>query len=185
VVFQGPTSLPRRSVIDPLLEAELVFLVESALSPDSSIDDILDGCRVAAGIEIADSRWEGWLPRDPDRFVVPTHPEIEADNAVCGGLVVSNGSVPARALGLPDLDIAVRANGEEVGRGSLRKLMGHPAEAVRWLIQLLAQSGISLLPGQFVSSGCPYSNFVTVPPEGGTWEVGMDGLESARLTFTA
>jgi 2-keto-4-pentenoate hydratase len=185
VAFTGPTELPRDDFFDPLLEGELVFLADAVLDSDSSIDDILDRCRVASGIEIADSRWKDWLPRDPSHFRIPSEIEIEADNAVCGGLVVSEMSRPARDMPLPDVDVAVQCNGAEVARQSLSRVMGHPAAAVRWLLQLLGADGIDVRPGQLISSGCPYSTFVTVPPVGGIWQAAIDGLDCATLTFTA
>ena len=72
VVLGEPVSLPRRAAIDPLLEGELAFLVDTELSADCSVDEVLAGCRVAVAIEVADSRWEGWHPGDPASFVPPT-----------------------------------------------------------------------------------------------------------------
>jgi 2-keto-4-pentenoate hydratase len=184
VVVRGVASLPRASLIDPLLECELAFVVEAELPAPSTRDDILDRCLVGPAIEIADSRWEAWRPSDPERFAVPSAAEIEADNAVGGWLVVGDSLHPARALPLAELQISTRTAGRTVARGRLGEVMGHPADAVAWLIRQLATSGRALEVGQVVSSGCPCSELVTVPPEGGTWEAVVDGIGVARVTFT-
>ena len=184
VVVSGDASLPRETLIDPLLEGELAFVVERQLSPDSTLDDIVDGCRVAPAIEIADSRWEGWHPSVPGRFVVPSGAEIEADNAVSGWLVLGDSWVAARDLSLSDLGISMRSNGRTLAQGALRDVMGHPAAAVKWLIEQLAHDGRPLEVGQVVSSGCPYTDPVTVPREGGTWEAVIEEIGTARVTFT-
>jgi 2-keto-4-pentenoate hydratase len=184
VVLTSGASLPRRALIDPLLEGELAFVVETELSPSSTLADIVDGCSVAPAIEIADSRWEGWHPSAPARFVVPSGAEIEADNAVSGWLVLGESWAPARELPLPELQISMRTNGRTVARGVLQVAMGHPAEAVRWLIEQLAADGRSLDVGQVVSSGCPYTEPVTVTPAGGTWEAVVEEIGAASVTFT-
>ena len=117
VVVTGAASLRREMLIDPLLEGELAFLVERELSPDSTLDDIVDGCRVAPAIEIADSRWEGWHPSVPGRFVVPSGAEIEADNAVSGWLVLADSWVAARDRSLSDLRISMRHERSNPGAG--------------------------------------------------------------------
>lgn len=184
VVLRGAASLPRRALIDPLLEGELAFVVESEVSPDSTLDDIVHACRVAPAIEIADSRWEGWHPSAPGRFVIPSGAEIEADNAVSGWLVLGDSWVPARDLMLSELHISMRTSDRTVAGGALHEAMGHPAEAVRWLIEQLAKDGRRLEVGQVVSSGCPYTDPVTVPTEGGTWEAVIEEIGAARVTFT-
>ena len=90
----------------------------------------------------------------------------------------------AADLPLPDLAIAMHASGRRVALGQLRDVMGHPAAAVSWLIRQLATEGRTLDVGQVVSSGCPWTELITVPPTGGTWEAVVEGIGSARVTFT-
>jgi 2-oxo-hept-3-ene-1,7-dioate hydratase len=184
VVLQGPASLARSRAIDPLLEGELVFVADAELTSANSVDDIVRSCRVAPGIEIADSRWEGWLPSAPDRFVVPNGSEIEADNAVSGWLVLGDPWRPAHDLALEERQISIHTSGVRIAGDALSKVMGHPAEAVRWLLQQLSESGRSLQVGQLVSSGCPWAELVTVPAGGGAWEVEVDGIGTAQLAVT-
>src|SRR5699024_1094165 len=45
----------------PLLEMELVFIVDEIVFPEDDEDDIMRKCRVAAGAEIPDGRYEDWF----------------------------------------------------------------------------------------------------------------------------
>ena len=175
--------ISRTTLFDPLLECELVFLADHDLRPGSSSDDILDSCRVAPGLEIADSRWEGWRPSDGASFVPPDAELIAADNAMGGALVIGGRWRPARELPLPDVEISTRSEGRVLARGSLGDVMGSPVEAVRWLIDRLAAVGRFVAAGQVVSSGCPCHTFVTVPPSGGSWEAAVPGIGEAQVTF--
>jgi 2-oxo-hept-3-ene-1,7-dioate hydratase len=184
VVLSSPATLPRLSAIDPLLEGEVVFVVESALAATSTMEEIQRGCRLAAGVEIADSRWEGWHPSDRGRFVGLSGPEIEADNAVSGWLVVGEAQAVAEPLPLDELSIAMYSSERLVAEGALSEVMGHPAAAVQWLLHELGKDGASLNVGQVISSGCPWHELVTAPPAGGTWAVEVAGLAPVRLTMT-
>ena len=115
---------------------------------------------------------------------MPSGAEIEADNAVSGWLVLGESWVPAGDVPLPALQIAMHTGGRTVAQGALHEVMGHPAHAVKWLIEQLADDGRQLEVGQVVASGCPYTDPVTVPPEGGTWEAVIEEIGAARVTFT-
>src|SRR5699024_7043957 len=59
------TILERVSLGDfniPLLEMELVFIVDEIVFPEDNVDDIMRKCRVAPGAEIPDGRYADWFP---------------------------------------------------------------------------------------------------------------------------
>lgn len=181
-VLSGPARLPREAVFDPVVETEAVFLLEADISADATIEFILAHSRVAAGIEVADSRWCDWYPSDLQRFVKPNEAEIEADNALGSWMIIGADSVPATQLPLPDVRVSAMKDGNVIASGSLTYVMGHPAQVVLWLAQALVASNLPLRAGDFVSTGKPYKNFVT-GQAGSTYESVIDGVGSAALTF--
>ena len=184
VVLPSPAVLRRAELFDPLVETEAVFRLHRDVSPDASLDDIIDSAHVIPAIEVADCRWTGWCPSDRGRFRVPTAAELEADNALSSWLVLGSDAVPARHLPLPDVRVTAQRNGEEIATGMLSHVMGHPAQVVRWLAQELAAVGEQLRAGQIVATGNPYNRLVTCPPEGGRFDAVIDGVGRATVTFT-
>ena len=182
-VHIGNTKLDRGSFFDPLLEGELAFLVERELKTGCTVEDVLESCKVACAIEIADSRWQGWCPSTWDQFVHPTAEQIEADNAVGGALVVGQPWVAARDIPLQELSIIMQSSGRTLAEGPLSEVMGNPAEAVRWLIHELTNDGMTITVGQIVSTGCPYRAPVTTSPEGGCWRSVAERIGTASVTF--
>lgn len=126
--------ISRSAFIDPLLEPEILFRVDSLIAPGADVEAILHACSVTPGIELADSRWEGWRPSVGQRFVAPDAAQIEANNTMSGMLVVGSPWLPAREMPLERLTIALHQGGRVRSQGHLREVMGGPAHAVHWLI---------------------------------------------------
>lgn len=85
-----------------------------------------------------------------------------------------------RALDLAALAGRMAINGETVGQGMGADAMGHPLDALTWLVNHLAERGIGLVAGQFVLTG---SMVTTRWLEAGDEMVSsVDKLGEARLT---
>lgn len=56
MIIQGPATLPRDRLFDPLVETEAVFRLDKALDPTATLEELLAHSHVCAGIEVADSR---------------------------------------------------------------------------------------------------------------------------------
>jgi hypothetical protein len=54
---EGPETAPHHH---PLVEPELLFVLDSDLLPGASLADIVERSTVLAGFEVPDSRYEGW-----------------------------------------------------------------------------------------------------------------------------
>jgi 2-oxo-3-hexenedioate decarboxylase len=100
---------------------------------------------VFAAIELIDSRYDGFRFRLPD---------VIADNASSAGVVT--GSVARRPEDVGDLrllGVVFRRNGAVVATAAGAAALGHPAAAVAWLVNRLAERGERLESGSIVLSG--------------------------------
>ncbi|MDD2058394.1 hypothetical protein N5D52_25075 [Pseudomonas sp. GD03860] len=185
MIIQGPASLHRDRLFDPLVETEVVFCLDDALDPTATLEELLGQSHVCAGIEIADSRWAGWQPSASEQNArgIPNRTQIEADNALSGMLVLGGPWIAAHTLGDFDLNMAAWHEGRRLAEGSLTHIMNHPGNAVLWLARELANSGLFLESGTLVSTGNPYRDLITVPKHGGLFEARLAGVGSAFVTF--
>jgi 2-keto-4-pentenoate hydratase len=103
-----------------------------------------------------------------------------ADNAWNAGIVLA---APSRDWHTIDLTAArgvMLINGTVVGEGHGRDVMGHPFEALRWLVNMLAQRGKSLTQGMIVMTGSIVATKFVNP--GDTVGLSVDGLGEAQLS---
>lgn len=158
----------------PLLEMEVAFLVDEAVLPTDSVEDVFKKCRVAPCMEIPDGRYEDWFPKT-------TLYEVIADGAVNGAVDYGK----AQKLTYADVDnikATLTFNGEFVKEGPSTEVLGHPAKAVLWLAKELEKHGKKIEVGQFISSG------TFVLPENlkkGHYKADFENLGSVELEVTA
>jgi 2-oxo-3-hexenedioate decarboxylase/2-keto-4-pentenoate hydratase len=140
----------------------------------------LDRARVApaveavlAAMEIVDDRYRDYRTLD-----VPT---LIADDFFNAGCVLGSPVARWRDLDLPALTGVTRLNGAEVGRGEGRAIMGHPFEALAWLVNLRARLGLGLRAGDFILLGSVVeTRWVSAGDE---VTVAIEGLGEVRATF--
>lgn len=78
---------------------------------------------------------------------------LVADNAWNEGAVLGTAVHDWRGIDLEALHGVATINGEKVGEGHGRDVMGHPFAALAWVANNLAQRGKHLRAGQFVITG--------------------------------
>src|SRR4030095_3197495 len=103
-----------------------------------------------------------------------------ADNAWNAGIVLGS---PQRDWHDADLAAArgvMLINGTVVGEGHGRDVLGHPFEALVWLVNMLAQRGKSLTQGIIVMTGSIVATKFVNP--GNTVGLSVDGLGEAQLS---
>lgn len=134
----------RGALVDPLIEPEIVFVLDRALSPPVTRLDVMAATRfVAPAIEIVDSRIEGWT------FGAG---EAVADNALAARLRVGDPSpVGAAELALEGVEMRIAGDRRATGTGGA--VLGHPADAVVWLSEALDARGDTLDAGDIVTTG--------------------------------
>lgn len=147
-------ALTQKNIIDnasisdynvPKLEMELVFLVQDDLTIRDTAEDILRKCMIAPGLEIPDGRYEDWFPH-------ASKYEVVSDSAVAGSITFENGDY-FNYKDLDDIKGTLKHNGEVIKEGRSSEVMGHPAEAVKWLVRKLHEKDKVIEAGWVISSG--------------------------------
>ena len=138
-----PLALDR--LIAPRAEPEIAFLIGDGLEAPATAARVLAATEaVVPAIEIVDSRYR-------ERFRLQ---DSIADNAGAARVVL--GSQARRPAELEDLRLVgcvFRSRAEVVGTAAGGAVLGHPAAAVAWLVNTLAEHGRRLAAGSVVLSG--------------------------------
>lgn len=156
----------------PLAELELVFHVNETLTAKDDAESILKKCTVAPALELPDARYYDWFP-NISKY------EVVADCAVAGAVVIGE----AKTASYDELDNITGTllfNGEKIKQGQSSEVMGHPVNAMKWLIEKLDSQGRQLEAGQFVSSG---TFILPVKLETGKYEGIFEGLGHVEIVI--
>jgi 2-keto-4-pentenoate hydratase len=143
---------------------------ERALATEA-IEPHIDG--VCAAIELVDDRAADYASLDVRSLV--------ADNSWNGGIVLSEFK-PAWPDLAPALGRATR-DGDLIGEGYGRDILGHPFNSVAWLATHLASRGATLKAGEVVMTG---SVMKTIFPEHNAhYSFGLDGLGAVDVRVSS
>lgn len=150
-VLRSPAEISLRGMFSPLIEPELVFVLDEDLPPHAGRDDIRRCARIAPGFELPDARYESWFGEP-----ALTLPDFVADNSAAGMLIVGEAQ-PATEVDLHELEVDVSLDGTPTGHGRAVAVLGDPMRSVIWLSRQLALRNEGLRAGDVVSSGsiCP------------------------------
>lgn len=161
-------------LIAPKVEPEIAFVLKEDLQgPGITVADVL---RATAGImpaiEIIDSRVKDWKIKIQDTI---------ADGASIGRVILSGKLTPLEDIDMRYMGLVLAKNGEVVATAAGAAVLGHPANAVAWLANKLAQYNIGLKKGEIIMSGsftaaCPVADGDTV-----TCQFDRIGSVSARF----
>ena len=149
VVHRDGADLPARRFLAPGIECEIAFRIgrdlERGPRPSTREEAAAAVAEVMPAIEIVDNRYGDWAA-----LGVPT---LIADDFFQAACVLG---APAAGIDPMRLD-AVRGrtliDGESIGEGRGADVLGHPLDAVIWLVEALARAGQSLRAGQIVMTG--------------------------------
>jgi 2-oxo-hept-3-ene-1,7-dioate hydratase len=144
MIHSGAT-VPISHYIAPRVEVELAFILEHDLrGPNCTISDVLAASAyVVPAIEIIDCRLSA-----PPRLG-----NIIADNAGAAGFVLGCQKLNPTEVDLGSIAAVAWRNGRIEGSGITDSIMGHPALAVAWLANDLAQSGQYLHREEIIMAG--------------------------------
>ncbi len=130
-------------------EAELLLRLGRAPAPGQSKFTLEEAAAlidaVHVGLEIASS------PLATINELGP--PVIISDFGNNNGLIIGPEIANWASRNIADLPVAMLIDGIQVGRGSAAVFTDGPIGSVRFLLELMAQRGISLAPGTWISSG--------------------------------
>jgi 2-keto-4-pentenoate hydratase len=103
-----------------------------------------------------------------------------ADNAWNAGVVLGSPLRDWHTLDLAAVHGVMLINGAVVGEGYGRDVMGHPCEALLWLVNTLAQYGKSLTQGMIVMTGSMVATKFVNPGDAASFSV--EGLGEVQLS---
>lgn len=166
--------VPVSELVQPKVEAELAFILERDVPAGATVMDVLQATRlIVPALEIVDSRVENWQIKLPDTI---------ADNASSGRVVLANKGLSPVALDLACVGMVFERNGEIIATGAGAAVLGHPAAAVAWLANKLAQFDIPLKAGEVILSGAVTAAVDVRPGDHFAARFG-DGLGSVSARF--
>ena len=133
-------------LVHPRVECEVAFVTKAALAgPGCTREAVLAATDyVLPAVEIIDSRFAGF------KFDLAS---VIADNGSSARFVGGGRARRPEELDLRTLGVVMEKNGEIVGTGASAAVLGHPADAVAMLVNILAEIGETLPAGSFVMSG--------------------------------
>ena len=140
------SAISTSDLVHPRVECEIAFVTNKPLhGPHCSAAEVLDATDyVLPAVEIIDSRFSGF------KFDLAS---VIADNGSAARFVAGGRARYADELDLRTLGAVLEKNGEAVAMGAAAAVLGHPAEAIAMLVNILAELDETLPSGSFVISG--------------------------------
>ncbi len=138
--------LPAKAAAHPRVEPEIVVTMSKRLKgPGVKAADVTEALgEVRCGIEILDSRYENF------KFTLQ---DVVSDNASSGRFVLGKTVIPASRIDLVNEECVLRIDGEQVATATGAAVMGHPAEAIAWAANFLAERGHAIEAGWIIMPG--------------------------------
>jgi 2-keto-4-pentenoate hydratase len=145
--FDSPARLQAGDFCMRVIEAEFAFRMARDLSPTPHTrDEIADAVEgVLPGIEIVDSSYTSWTTMGAAALI--------ADNACHGAWVKGALLQNWRTIELASQPVQLLVNGNVASTGSGAAVLGHPLNALEWLVSKLASRGIGLKAGEYITTG--------------------------------
>lgn len=172
-VLTSESKLSKSELFQPLLEPEIIFIVNEDLTLDAEETEILQKTSIAAGIEIPDARYIDWFPN----FSLI---DLLSDNTATGRVVVAESAPILTLEQLGNIPLELYHNGEKIKEAFSSAVLDNPIYALRWLSQKLALHGTTLKKGMIISSG----TFIPpIPLEIGHYEAVYSGVGKAEITI--
>ena len=150
------SAISTADLVHPRVECEVAFVMKKALQgPGCTRQDVLDATDyVLPAVEIIDSRFSGF------KFDLPS---VVADNGSSARFVGGGRARYVEDIDLATLGVVMEKNGELVAMAASAAVLGHPADAIAMLVNILAELGEGLPAGSFVMSG-GITEAITVKP---------------------
>ena len=177
-LYDSPAIVEAGQYFMLVLEPEIAFRLGADLPADKApFDRDLIAAAVAEvlpAIEIVDSRYQDWTTAGAALTI--------ADNAANGGWIKGAPAGVIDLLTLDELPVEIAVNGTRKAEGVGGNALGHPLNALTWLVHEMARKGQSLKAGDYVSTG---TCTATVAVEAGDRAVASFGrLGEVEVTFT-
>src|SRR5690625_3943165 len=124
-------------MIAPRIEAEIGFMLKEDLAgPNITFLDVIMATNyVVPTLEIIDSRIADWEIKLIDTV---------ADNGSSAKVVIGDDKKNLKEIDLRTIGMSLKKNKEIIATGSGSAALGHPAEAIAWLVNKLSDFDIVL-----------------------------------------
>jgi 2-oxo-3-hexenedioate decarboxylase len=144
VTNEGVISLSE--LIHPKVEAEIAFVLGSDIEgPNITAEDVLAATEyVVPALEIIDSRYENF------NFTLT---DVIADNASSSRVVFGKKFTNPAGIDLDLVGVTLEINGDVKDVGAGAAVLGHPANSIAMLANMLARKGEKLRLGEIILSG--------------------------------
>jgi 2-keto-4-pentenoate hydratase len=174
MILPDGAAISMRTLVSPRVEPEIAFVLREPLRGPgvTPVHVLLATAGVLPCFEIIDSRIEDWRIKFVDTV---------ADNGSSARCVLGDRLVPVEQLDLRVLGVVLECNGEVAATGAGAAALGHPATAVAWLANTLAERGQFLDAGHIVLPGA-----LTTAPNAHAGDVfvgSFAGLGTVRCRF--
>ena len=184
-VHSSPARVKKCDYGHLLFECELAFLMGEDLPLGAAAPTRDDVARcieaVCPAFELADDRSADYTTFGKDGGA--TMLTLAADNAWNSGVVLGEWRRNWRDYDLAALTGVATINGETVGEGAGRDVLGHPLDAMVWIARHLQARGQTLKRGEFVITGSLITS--KFPNAGDAVWFMVEGLGSVSLDVDA
>ena len=174
---EAPAQVEAGQFFMRVVEAEFAFEMARDLPPSAtprSREEIAGAVKgVIPGIEIVDSRFDEWTTIGA--------PSLIADNACNAAWIKGTVLSDWRGIDLAKQSVSVTVNGKLLREGSGGNVLGHPLNALDWLVNNLGARGLGLKAGQFITTGVTTEVYMAERGDRITADFGAAG--SVDLTF--
>ncbi len=163
-------------LISPKVEPEIALILKRDLTgPGVSAAEVLRATEAAVpALEIADCRIKDWKIKPADAV---------ADNSSGARFILGGKLTRPRDLDLSLTGLVFKKNGDILGTAAGAAVLGHPAAAVAWMINKMAEFGVTLKAGEVVLAGAMTGSIAPTP--GDYFEACFDRLGSVGVRFTS
>ena len=180
--FDSPAKIEAGGFFMRVMEAEFAFRMARDLAPRltgnaarlpsrEEVADAVEG--VLPGIEIVDSRFDEWTTVGGESLI--------ADNACHAAWVKGALVKPWRDLDLAAQEVRLSLNGTVIQKGNGAAVLGHPLNALHWLVGSLHERGIALKAGQYVTTGVTTDIYLGQPGDHISADFGSVGAVELKL----
>ena len=176
-IHHSPARVQCRDYVHLGVECEIAVQLAADLPSHGAPydrDSVADAVgTVLAAFELVDDRHADYTQLAPHIF------SLLADNAWNAGIVLGPAVTDWRSLDLAAVRGTMRINGEIVGEGQGRDVLGHPFEALAWLANMFAKQGQSLPQGTTIMTGSVVATKFVAPAD--IIQLTVDGLGDVSL----
>ncbi len=146
MLIENGGTLSLKDVIHPKVEAEIAFVMgEDVEGPGMTGAQVLASTKyVLPALEIIDSRYENF------NFTLP---DVVADNASTSRVVLGTSIKNPEEFDLDLVGSTLSINGEIKELGASAAVLGHPANSVAMLANMLAKKGEKIHAGEVILTG--------------------------------